>query len=141
MLTDSQFHSLLIVLSIVILIFCIILISKKSEGFYFRQRRRQLGNPSSSECAVALKTYYDAKEPGSGLRAKMLQDIYNQCGPDVKLQVPFDLTTQIRGGNQMTAAEPVMLGNQQWCNSIQNSNVTNWGPYRCNPHNNYITRV
>jgi hypothetical protein len=135
MLTEQQTHNIILITAFGILVFSIFLLVK-SNGEGFRHRRR--ADPTSSECAASLKTYYDAKNPGPGIKSKMLENIMNACGSDTMLDFQPDPSVYIRGGNQMTAAQIVNLSNPQWCNSIQNSNVTTWGPYRCNPHNKYI---
>ncbi len=135
MLTEQQTHIAILFIGFAILAFSIYLLTK-SNGEGFRHRRR--ADPNSSECAASLKTYYDAKNQGPGIKSKMLENIMNTCGPDTMLNFQPDASSYIRGGNQMTASQIVNLSNPQWCNSIQNSDVTNWGRYQCNPHNKYI---
>ena len=64
MLTEQQTHIAILFVSFVILAFSIKLLTKSGEGFRLRRR----ANPNSSECAASLKTYYDAKNPGPGIK-------------------------------------------------------------------------
>jgi len=135
MLSEQQTQIAILFIGSVILVFSIYLLTKSNEEGFHRRRR---ADPNSSECAASLKTYYDAKNPGPGIKSKMLENIMNNCGPDMMLDFNPDPNSYIRGGNPPTSTEFVDLSNQQWCDSIQNSNVTNWGPYKCNPQNKYI---
>ncbi len=130
-------HIGIVILCFFILGFSIFLLTKSNSG---SESFRFQADPNSSQCAASKKTFVDSFDLNLGPeeRSKLLGEVMTYCGPDTLLPVPTDPTALIRQPSQMNAAQIVNLSNTEWCDSIQNSNVTNWGPYDCNPHSKYI---